>query len=118
MLHHRFTSAFKGDHRSPCRGTVHSQNTRQSVYSLAPQINIQRSLQRALLANANRFTRMQIGLHNIKWMTQSHCHFSFVLKIMLVHVKIWPDRNAGRCPEKVVGDLVALWRSGNRTLAS
>ena len=40
----------------PSRGTRHTQNTRHFVDSVAPQIDIQRNLQRMLLANADRFT--------------------------------------------------------------
>ena len=92
---HSFTSAFKGDHRSPpgvppSRGTRHSHNTRQFVDSVAPQIDVQRNLQRA----SRRCSRMQIGLHHLKRMTQSHCRFFFVLKIMLVYARVWPETQA------------------------
>ena len=66
---------------------LHSHNSRQFVDSVAPQIDLQRNLQQALLA-------MQMGLHHLKLMTQSHCHFSFMLKIMLVYVIVWPETQA------------------------
>ena len=120
MREHRFTSAFKGNHRSPLgvppfrqsqRKTVrrqcsapHSHNARQFVDSVAPQIDIQRNLQRALLANADRFTPPKTDY-------PIPLPFFFVLKIMLVYARVWPETQAvaqksGRgpgCPGGVPG---------------
>ena len=89
---HCFTPAFEGDHWSqpcipPSRGTQHSHNTRQFVDSVAPKIDIQRNLQHAC-------SLMQIGLHHLKQMTLSHCRFFFVLKIILVYARVWPETQA------------------------
>ena len=39
---------------------------------------------------------MQIGLHHLKrpGMTPSHCHVFFVLKLMRVYARVWPEMQA------------------------
>ena len=104
MREHRFTSAFKGDNRSPpgvppSRGTRHSQNTRQFVDSVASQIDIQRNVQRASLANADRYTPPK---------TDDPIPLPFFLRAQN-HAGVCESlaRNAGSYPEKVVEGLVA-----------
>ena len=56
---------------------------------MAPQIDIQRNLQRAMLANADRFTPPKTARDD-----PIPLPFFFVLKTMRVYATVWPEMQA------------------------